>query len=244
MANLTINTTQHIQLEFKSAQVGSRVMAFFLDTLFKVCYIVLIIKLFDGFYLFDNVMDSWSQMAIIIVLYAPVIFYTLFFEIVLQGFTPGKKIAKIRVIKIDGYQATIMDYAIRWIMNLVDIYSFSALIGLVSMSFSKKNQRLGDMLAGTAVIIYKERTDFSATIFQEVEDTYVPVYNQVLNLSDNDLRIIKDTYLLYKKNRDSRLLRKLVNKVTEVMSVDVKHYSNQEFIEVVLKDYNYLTARI
>ncbi|MEC4114697.1 RDD family protein [Myroides pelagicus] len=244
MANLTINTTQHIQLEFKNAAVGQRMLAFLLDSTFKFCYILIVGNFLDSSNILSGFEDSWSRGAIGILFFLPVIFYSVFFESILQGFTPGKKIMKIRVIKIDGYQATILDYTIRWIMNLVDVYMLSALIGLISISSTKKQQRIGDMLAGTAVISFKDRINLSATIFQEVEDSYEPIYKQVLNLSDNDVRIIKETYRRYLEKRDAKLLQQLVDKVKGVMGVETYNFTDQGFIQVVLKDYNYLTARL
>jgi len=69
---------------------------------------------------FDN-MDQWSQIAINTVLSFPVMFYTLVLESLLQGQTIGKRALKIRVVKIDGYQATFSDYVVRWFFRIVDV---------------------------------------------------------------------------------------------------------------------------
>jgi hypothetical protein len=119
-----------------------------------------------------------------------------------------------------------------------------ALIGVIVMIFSEKNQRLGDMLAGTAVISTKGKVALSATIFQEVEQEYKPVYPQVLTLNDNDVRIIKEALQNFRHSRDYVLLNKLSDKIQKVMGVQKQGSSELEFIEVVLKDYNYLTDRI
>ncbi|WP_010253590.1 RDD family protein [Myroides injenensis] len=244
MANLTINTTQNINIDFKNASIGERILAFLLDSVFKILYLIAIFYVLVKSKIIEGFSDDWSRGAFILIVCLPVILYTLFFEVILQGATPGKRIMKIRVIKIDGYQATIADYFIRWIMRLVDIYIVSAFIGVIAIVSSKKNQRLGDMLAGTAVISTKERIGLSATIFQEVESEYVPVFPQVLTLTDNDIRIVKETLLNYKTNRDARLLERLCDKLISVLGVNKRDLSNQEFIELVLKDYNYLASRV
>lgn len=244
MANLTINTTQNINIDFKNASIGERILAFLLDSVFKILYLIAIFYVLVKVKIIDSFSDDWSRGAFILIVCLPAILYTLFFEVILQGATPGKRIMKIRVIKIDGYQATIADYFIRWIMRLVDIYVVSAFIGVIAIVSSKKNQRLGDMLAGTAVISTKERIALSATIFQEVESEYIPVFPQVLTLTDNDIRIVKETLFNYKTNRDARLLERLCDKLVSVLGVNKRELSNQEFIELVLKDYNYLASRV
>ena len=62
---------------------------------------------------------------IIIVIGAPILFYTIVSETLLMGQTLGKKLVKIRVVKIDGYRASFLDYFIRWVMRFVDINIFS-----------------------------------------------------------------------------------------------------------------------
>ncbi|MCC9043229.1 RDD family protein [Myroides sp. M-43] len=244
MANLTINTTQNIKIEFIPASVGERMVASILDVVFKLLYVFLVAYVVAEFEITNKVSDDWSKAAIVITVLLPIFFYSLFFEAILQGATPGKKIMRIKVIKIDGYQATIVDYATRWVMRLIDFWIGSAVIGLVSVVCSNKGQRLGDILAGTSVISTKERVFLSATIFQEIEEHYVPLFSQVLSLNDKDIYIIKEALIRIKASRDIQLLYKLVDKLKDVLAiVDTKAESEIEFVETILKDYNYLTAK-
>lgn len=246
MAKLTINTTQNIKIEFKSASLGERIIAFVLDNIFKLLYLILVSYIINKFRLAKGFDDNWSEMAFWIISFSPVFFYTLFFESIMQGATPGKKIMHIRVIKIDGYEASIVDYATRWVMGLIDFWMMSGAIGVISIASSPKSQRLGDILAGTSVISIKERVPLSATIFQEVASEYVPLFPQVLNLSDKDVYIIKEALLSYKQTKDHSLLQKLVSKVESVIGVGGRRstLTDLEFIEAVLKDYNQMTAKI
>ena len=62
-------------------------------------------------------------------------------------------------------------------------------------------------------------------------------------MSDNDMRIIKETFMIAKKSNDLDTLGKLRYKVEEVMAVK----SDQKtipFIEVVIKDYNFYTQNM
>ena len=106
----------------------------------------------------------------------------------------GKRILKIKVVKIDGYQASLADFIIRWVFRIVDLNMLSGVVALVTIITSPKNQRLGDMTAGTSVITLKNNISISHTILEELEDTYQPSYPTVIRLSDNDARIIKETF--------------------------------------------------
>ena len=236
MSELQINTTQNVKILFTAAGAGERLLAFIIDTAIKIGYMLVLNWTFGAF---DN-MDEWSQIAINTVLSFPVMFYTLALEALLDGQTIGKRALKIRVVKIDGYQASLADYVVRWFFRIVDIYIFG--IGFFVILFNKKQQRIGDMAAGTAVIALKDKVNISHTILEELKADYVPTYPNVIKLSDNDARIIKDTFSAAKLAKDYPTLIKLRNKLVEVVDIkDVKQKTDIEFIDVILKDYNFYT---
>ena len=116
MSELQINTTQNVKIMFNAAGAGERLLAFLIDMAIKIGYMLVLNWTFGAF---DN-MDQWSQIAINTVLSFPVMFYTLVLESVLQGQTIGKRVLKIRVVKIDGYQASFSDYVVRWFFRIVE----------------------------------------------------------------------------------------------------------------------------
>ena len=79
----------------------------------------------------SSIEDDWSRIAIIVSFYLPVVFYSLIFEALLEGQTIGKRIMKIKVVKIDGYQASIYDYLVRWFFRLIDLNLLGPLFGPV-----------------------------------------------------------------------------------------------------------------
>ena len=109
---------------------------------------------------------------------------------------------------------------------------------------SKKSQRLGDMTAGTSVITLKNNVNISHTILEDIETTYVPTYPSVIRLSDNDARIIKETFLTAKATRDYQTLIKLRKKIVEVIGVKQEDGNDMQFIDTILKDYNYYTQNM
>ncbi|PWN68176.1 RDD family protein [Chryseobacterium phosphatilyticum] len=247
MSQIAINTSQNVNISFNIAGVGERMLAFIIDLLIRVAYVIIVLYVF--FNIFDlgyilNGLDQWSVMAIYIVLTFPIYIYPLVLESLMEGQTPGKKLMKIRVVKIDGYQASFGDYMIRWVFRIVDI-SFAGLVGLISMIVSKNNQRLGDIASGTAVISLKNNINISHTILENIQENYIPSFPQVIALSDNDMRIIKDNYTKALKVDDRQIISRLSDKIKGILKleIDPTKMTERQFINVIIKDYNYYTGK-
>ncbi|UZT96822.1 RDD family protein [Chryseobacterium fluminis] len=247
MSQIAINTSQNVNINFTIAGVGERMLAFIIDLLIKVAYGVSV------FYIFFNVLnleyilnglDQWSVRAVYIILLFPVFIYPVVLESLMEGQTPGKKVMKIRVVKIDGYQANFGDYLVRWFFRLIDT-SFAGVIGLISMIVSKNNQRLGDIASGTAVISLKNSIDISHTILENIKEDYIPSFPQVIALSDNDMRIIKENYTKALQQDDRQVITKLSDKIKSILKleVDATKITERQFIGTVIKDYNYYTGK-
>lgn len=248
MSELSINTTQNVKINFKSASVGERIGAYFLDLIVKIAYGIVVSMIFFYWLNIDRLMvnlDTWSRVSIVLFLYFPIIIYSITLESIFEGQTIGKKLTKIKVVKIDGYQAGFGDYLMRWFFRLVDISIFSGIIALISVISSKKSQRLGDMVAGTSVITLKNKINISHTILEEIGEAYVPTYPLVIKLSDNDMRIIKETFQRAEAKNDYEIIYKLVSKIENVTGIKNQSTGNPtDFIRTVLKDYNFYTQNM
>lgn len=244
MSELSINTTQNVTINFKAASVGERMLASFLDLLIKAAYSIVVFYIF--FYwigLSDKMahLDYWSNMAIVILFYFPVLIYSITLESIFEGQTFGKKLTKIKVVKIDGYQAGFGDYLIRWIFRAIENNSIFVLVGIIAMGSNKKVQRIGDIAAGTAVITLKNSITISHTILEELGSEYIPTYSAVIKLSDNDVRIIKDTFEAALTNGDYDLISKLRAKIEAVTGIKSQSKIESDFIRIIIKDYNFYT---
>ena len=203
------------------------------------------------------------------ILLFPALFYSLWTEFLFNGQTFGKMICKIKVVKLDGYKAGFSEYFTRWAFRFIDFWTGSFMLlffipifgqetayvlsglmmmmtGMVAFIFilrTKNSQRLGDLVAGTTVLKIKEKHSITITILEDIQETYVPRYSQVMRLSDNDARIIKDTFVIAKKNRDQVTLKRLRTKLETVMDVQADQ-SDAEFIDTVMKDFNFYTQKL
>lgn len=251
MADIQITTTQNVNINFKAAEIGERILGWFLDSIIKVSYISVVAWLLFGLteigkFLFEDFAgnDMWSIFAIIILIGSPVIFYTLLMETFVNGQTIGKKIVKTQVVKIDGYQAGFADYFIRWIMRIIDVNLLMGIIGLAVMGSTKNQQRLGGLASGTAVISKKNKINISHTILEDLQENYTPTYASVIKLSDNDVRIIKENFKRAKAAKNHKLILKLKNKIVQVTGEEPKDSNTSAFIETIIKDYNYFTRNM
>jgi uncharacterized RDD family membrane protein YckC len=224
--------------------------------------------IFDGDY--ENNLDLGVFIEIIYTLLLfPAFFYSLWTEVVFNGQTFGKMICGIRVVKINGYKAGFPEYFTRWIFRFIDFWTGSFLIlffipifgeetatilsslilmlsGLVAFILiirTKKSQRLGDIVAGTTVLKLKEKHSMNITILEDIKEDYIPTYPQVVRLTDNDARIIKDTFVLAQKNKDFVTLKKLRRKLENVMDLE-SDKNDVDFIHTVMKDFNYYTQKL
>ena len=270
MKTLQIKTAQNVNINFTLANVGQRLMAFVVDNIIKFGYFYFLVYFFDFSLITESVEnDGWSLKAINVLFFLPITFYTLYSEILMNGQTLGKKVLNIRVINIDGFKPSTTDYIIRWFLRIVDfnlatlifiymislgysnlytllmaIFIVGKIVGFMLIILTKKNQRFGDIIADTIVVYEKDEVKFSETILEHITDTYKPTYANVIKLSDNDARIIKETFLNAKKFKDYKTLIKLRSKIQEVTNIQSKHKSDLEFIDTVLKDYNYYTQNM
>jgi uncharacterized RDD family membrane protein YckC len=247
MSELSINTTQNVTINFTAASVGDRMLASFLDLLIKVSYGIVVFYVFFywlGVSKLVEDLDTWSQMAIVILFFFPIMIYSVTLESIFEGQTIGKKLIKIKVVKLEGYQASFGDYLIRWLFRIIENNMIGGLIGLIAMIVNKKVQRIGDIAAGTAVITLKNDINISHTILEEIGDAYVPVYPLVIKLSDNDMRIIKETFKVAKEKVDYPMMQKLREKIETVSGIKNQSGNDADFIKTVLKDYNFYTQKM
>ena len=246
MSKIQIKTTQNILLAFEPASIAERMGAFAIDFVLIMGYGYLASVIIDlsGYSFFTNL---WEFLAISSVLMLPAAFYSLVAESLMQGQTVGKRILKIRVLKIDGYQASFADFFIRWTFALVEVALFMGSIALISIISSKYSQRLGDFAAGTAVITERNKMNISHTILEELSYTYQPLFSQaeVLLFSDQDAQTIKNYLAQALKSKNGQItIARLADKITEVSKREHTSYTQKaDFIQQFLKDYSFYTSR-
>ena len=236
MDNFQIETAQNVSIKQNVADVSTRIGSFMIDALVITAYYIVIIIVFSALDL-----DTKFNLSIMWVLLGlPVFFYSLLFEVFMNGQTPGKYVNKIRVVKIDGSKPTFGSYLLRWMLRLIDISLATGSIALLTILLNGKGQRLGDLAAGTTVISEKKRIGITHTINVEIADNYIPTFPQVTTLSDQDLQIIKELFYKAKRRNNHKTITQLSNKIIAITGITTTLLP-LEFVEIVINDYNYFT---
>ena len=142
---LTITTPEGVELDLQLAGLGSRFIAQLLDLLIKGLSILLIALTLS---IAGLTGVAIMLPAFFLVLYA----YDVVFETFGNGRTPGKMAARLRVVRVGGEPIDFMSSAIRNVLRLIDGLPLSYVPGVISILATRRNQRLGDLAAGTIVI--------------------------------------------------------------------------------------------
>lgn len=182
---LIIETPERVPLHFGLASIGNRFIACAIDHTIQVLALALIIiasLILANFSSIERVVASapkWVYAVAGILMFLTFSSYFAFFEWIWSGQTPGKRWLKLRVIREDGRPITFWEAAVRNLLRTLDMmpYPFYS-IGLISVFYTTRDQRVGDMVAGTVVIREREA---EAPAFEEVFAT--PVSDPALRRS-------------------------------------------------------------
>jgi len=152
---LNIDTPENVAFGYTVAGIGSRFLAALVDTTIIVI-LQLIVLGTSAFALkaakLMSDLDAWA--AAIFGLVAFLLFwgYYIFFEMLWNGQSPGKRWAGLRVIRTDGTPVTLAESIIRNLVRIIDFMPMGYGIGIVTMFMNDQARRLGDMAAGSLVI--------------------------------------------------------------------------------------------
>ena len=174
---ISIVTPENITFRYSVAGPFQRATAFLLDFLIRIGIIIVLLiatvmlesvigEVSTGFFLLSNFILNW--------------FYGAVFETYMNGQTPGKRIMGIRAVTVDGKPINAMQAVMRNLIRTADTYPlvspaifgiefgdspvFQAAIiptfimGLIVMSMNRRYQRIGDLVAGTMVIIDQRKS--------------------------------------------------------------------------------------
>ncbi len=236
MQTIQVRTTQNVFIHYPIASVGDRILAFLLDRLIVVFYCIALAALFIS----TDMEVIWIWLMLLGV---PFLFYFLFFEIVMDGQTPGKRAMSIKVIRIDGTPASIGDYLLRWIFSFVDFYILSGVIAVIIIAAGGKGQRLGDVVAGTSVIKLIQQKEITADdVFITPTSEYTPTFTQVVHLSERDIELIQRALEVYRDQNNIAPVMAVTERIKSLLGVQTD-MTPVNFLYTVVKDFQHITSR-
>ncbi|CAN5598834.1 RDD family protein [soil metagenome] len=207
---LIIETPERVPLHFALASIGNRFLACTIDHAIQALTMILMgiayFSLADYSSFSDQLTSEpkWVYAVLILVLFLIVTGYFAFFEWLWNGQTPGKRWLKLRVIREDGRPVIFWEAAVRNLLRNFDMmpapfYS----IGLISVFSTRRDQRVGDLVAGTVVVRERETEApaFAQLFATEVSDpaqrrTFKPVdfTADLSSLTESEIEVV-ETFL-------------------------------------------------
>ena len=125
---LNILTPENVYIEYELAGIGSRFAAFIVDLIIQlfVFLATLLVLYIAGFNYSAVIVELGFNVAAfaITVLILFHLLYFPFFEMIMKGQSPGKKLLNIRVIRQNGEPVGIFDSVLRNFLRIVYIFPF------------------------------------------------------------------------------------------------------------------------
>jgi uncharacterized RDD family membrane protein YckC len=160
---LSIETPELVSIDLSLAGVGSRCLAVLID------YLIQGVTVWIGFLLFALLISGnfgWGSEArvnsptaykwgVAIGIAIPFLLhwgYFTLFEAFWNGQTPGKRLMKLRVIQQSGRALGLFESMSRNLIRFIDMLPVFYFVGALCVFVNRRQQRLGDMAAGTLVV--------------------------------------------------------------------------------------------
>lgn len=150
---------------------GARAMAFMVDWLLRAALTVLYLLIASLFVLgnisFQVEPDEAANWFLFGAMPAMCIFflYHMVLEALMSGRTPGKRMAGIRILTHEGLVPSTGALITRNVFRLIDSMPGLYVVGLMFVFFGKRHLRLGDLAAGTVLVV--ERAPFLEKLASE-----------------------------------------------------------------------------
>ncbi|NOT75012.1 MAG: RDD family protein [Cyclobacteriaceae bacterium] len=231
-----VRTTQNVFIQYQIAGVGDRIVAYLIDGIIKVIFVLAIIAIYIGI----NQFESWVW---IIAAAIPVFLYHLLFEIFMNGQSPGKLIMRIKVIRLDGTPATVGDFLLRWIFAFIDLHLIGGAVAVLCIAIGNKGQRLGDMVAGTTVVKVASDAQTNADeIFVPQNSDYVLTFPRVIQLTEKDIELIQKALEVNRFTGNPKPVIATSEKIKTLLGIETD-LPPVKFLYTIIKDFQQITSK-
>lgn len=227
-------------LQYELADLRERIIAFLID-LIALIFGLGILVAFAG-----NVLSGTALEVFIVLMMCVFFFYSLALENLNNGQSLGKMAMGIRVIKTTHGHPAFADYAGRWVFRLVDIYLSLGGIASVLIASSSKSQRIGDIVANTAVVKLAPQMNLNLNDLLNIHanTSYKPEFHEAKQLSEDHVLLIKNTldrHREYNNQAHAEAMVMLADKIASVLHIHPRPADELRFLQTILKDYVLLT---
>jgi uncharacterized RDD family membrane protein YckC len=155
---LSIETPELVAIRMPIAGIGSRFIALLVDYLIWIAGLLFVVWIFAFFgpslSAFNKLSEQWAVALYVFLLFLFNWGYFTLFEAFWNGRTPGKRVARIRVIQRSGRAIGLFESMARNFIRYIDMIPWMVpyAVGVISIFATRDHQRLGDLAAGTLVV--------------------------------------------------------------------------------------------
>jgi uncharacterized RDD family membrane protein YckC len=235
---LQFETPENVHIEYEPAGLGTRFLAWFVDQVLMVVVMIgAFIALACGGVSFDGLFESVEEgtsgeggaalyyfMGLMTLIWGlgSIVYFGLS-ELLSHGQTIGKRMTKIRVVKADGFALDPGSVLVRNLFRVADHLSPLWIVPVLS----SRNQRIGDMVAGTVVVadnprsLSDVRTRLAETSAAEAEFRFD--HARLKRLSSADIEAIErilDRWNELPPSQQAALLDRLVGPLVNKLEVE------------------------
>ena len=156
----TVHTPERVRFRYRLAGPAQRGVAWLIDV--TVMAILLFAFLIVGVFLDLTVTEGTGTGAFRLAVFGVQWLYGATCETLMSGQTPGKMVMSLRVVRTDGSPAQLPDFLLRNLLRVADALPTVFLafptfgLGVIVMAFSPRHRRIGDLVAGTVVVVEDE----------------------------------------------------------------------------------------
>lgn len=235
---------QYVHIEQTPASIGHRIGARAIDMILLAIYAQTAGTFFQ--YITWRMPEGWRYFVLAVLMLIPVLYQPVC-EQFFGGMTVGKRALGLRVVMQSGRPVTIGSSILRALLEIIDIDFF--LVGIVAMICNKRNQRLGDLAAGTIVINEGLRhADYERLMLRAITPPpadYVPQYPFAAELTWGQVDFINRTrrrYFLSSRAQEAANVLTLATMLAQRYGVPhISHSNASDFLRDIVADYNYYT---
>ncbi len=243
MPAVTIHTTQNVRIDYETAGLGYRIGAFLLDSLLFVIGYVGMLFLLEALGIEFN-----STLVVELFPFFGLLLYFFAAEMLSRGQSVGKKLLKVRVIRLDGEDPTPGDFLVRAIFLIPDVIFTLGMMAILLIATGSQRQRLGDLVARTVVIRTHDHAGVTLADILTIRrrEQHEARYPAVQRLSEADMLTVKQCLLRYQRYRNDahrEALDLLVLRLSELLDLprgEIRE-APEQFLETLLLDYIVLT---
>jgi len=229
LKTIDISTSHNIVVSLELASLLQRILAWLVDTFVFIVYAIIVSTIIGG-----------SSFLFYTLVFIVIAFYHFLFEVFNNGQTPGKMLLKIRVTTLRGRTPKINDYFMRWMFRMLDILLSVGSLAILFISSSKKNQRIGDIIARTSVVKQRNENDITLNSIKGLEKQEEIFYPKTTDFSDEDMLLLKHCLLRYRQHpndNNKAVVAELSEKISEHLGVDIRQLDKLKFLDRVLYEY-------